>query len=283
MIDLSCHASWLSLTFLIVGPEQQFDSEAAALRELVEDLRCALQGSDARCLALEVALRRGRGHGALTDQANESLSNTLSDSSSNTSTSSQVDSPEGQKGAMGASKPQSRGCGEGMCAKGASDKWDPRDLLLRELKLIRSSRDGQVEEAIRFNQRLEEELSWAYQEARRLGGVESRLRKENAEIRLVLIAKFTPECVQIYTEHLRFGWLLIGLLVFRRRAEEAREALRLGLQRVRLIPEQAHKVPTLQSRIAQLESQLQEYRYTHQCVCECVSVLQSNSIAYTLC
>ncbi|XP_062330008.1 EF-hand and coiled-coil domain-containing protein 1 [Osmerus eperlanus] len=218
------------------GPGQQFESEAAALRELVEDLRCALQGSDARCLALEVALRRERGHGALTDQANESLSNALSHSSSNTSTSSQVASPEGQKGAVGASKPQSRGCGvggEGMCAKGASDKWDPRDLLLRELKLIRSSRDGQVEEAIRFNQRLEEELSWAYQEARRLGGVESRLRKENAEIR--------------------------------RRAEEAREALRLGLQRVRLIQEQAHKVPTLQSRIAQLESQLQEYR--SDCTC----------------
>ena len=39
--------------------------EAAALRELVEDLRSALQGSDARCLALEVALRQERARNAL--------------------------------------------------------------------------------------------------------------------------------------------------------------------------------------------------------------------------
>ena len=57
------------------------------------------------------------------------------------------------------------------------------DPILRELRLIRESRDGQLEEAIRFNQRLEEELGWAYQEVRRRADVESSLRKENAAIR----------------------------------------------------------------------------------------------------
>ena len=63
---------------------------------------------------------------------------------------------------------------------------DMRDPLLRELKLICSSRDGQLEEAIKFNERLEEEVRWAYQEVRKVQEVESALRKENAQIRLEL-------------------------------------------------------------------------------------------------
>lgn len=61
---------------------------------------------------------------------------------------------------------------------------DIRDPLLRELKLIRSSRDGQLGEAIKFNERLEEELRWTYHEVHKLQGVESALRKENSQIRL---------------------------------------------------------------------------------------------------
>lgn len=47
----------------------------------------------------------------------------------------------------------------------------------------------------------------------------------------------------------------------RRRAEEAREALNVGLQKVRLIQEQARLVPQLQSKITQLETELLRYRY----------------------
>lgn len=53
------------------------------------------------------------------------------------------------------------------------------------------------------------------------------------------------------------------VLVFdanRRRAEEAREALSLGLERVRLIQEQAQSVPQLQSKITKLETELLLYR-----------------------
>ncbi|MBN3325220.1 EFCC1 protein, partial [Atractosteus spatula] len=50
------------------GPQgaalSQLEIENASLRELVEDMRAALQGSDARCLALEVAARR-QGEGEL--------------------------------------------------------------------------------------------------------------------------------------------------------------------------------------------------------------------------
>ena len=46
------------------------------------------------------------------------------------------------------------------------------------------------------------------------------------------------------------------MIFIRRKAEEAREALSLGLQRVRLIQEQAQCVPQLQSTISRLESEL---------------------------
>ncbi|XP_034023294.1 EF-hand and coiled-coil domain-containing protein 1 [Thalassophryne amazonica] len=197
--------------------------EVAALRELVEDLRSALQGSDARCLALEVALRRQRSHTLPTPS-------TLNSTALNTSTS--ITFIEGKL------KPTTRI--KGLCSGAGGDvvrrvvrRCNIRDPLLRELKLIRSSRDGQLQEAIRFNERLEEELRWAYQQVQKLQGVEAAVRKDNARIR--------------------------------RRAEEARKALSLGLQRVRLIQEQAQSVPQLQYRISQLEAELQQYRSC--CIC----------------
>ncbi|CAN9512114.1 unnamed protein product [Ophioblennius macclurei] len=201
--------------------------EAAALRELVEDLRSALQGSDARCLALEVALRREKTRAPPPSSHQNSVSSPGKSS---------ITLVEGKL------VPTQRLKGDG--ARRTVRRRDIRDPLLRELRLIRSGRDGQLEEAIRFNRRLEEELQWAYQEVRKLQAVESTLRKENAQIR--------------------------------RRAEEAREALSLGLQRVRTIQEQARSVPQLQSRISQLEAELQQYRMETSCSswrssCSCLS------------
>lgn len=149
----------------------------AALRELVEDLRSALQGSDARCLALEVALRRGRSCPF------------PSPSYSNTTVS---NPPTSITFIQGKLVPTHRIKGQlstaaGDSAKRVTRKRDIRDPLLRELKLIRSSHDGQLEEAIRFNKHLEEELQWAYQEVRKLQGLEVTLRKENTQIRLELL------------------------------------------------------------------------------------------------
>ncbi|XP_068567937.1 EF-hand and coiled-coil domain-containing protein 1 [Cebidichthys violaceus] len=199
--------------------EDRESDEVAALRELVEDLRSALQGSDARCLALEVALRR---EGSCTLPPPTSFKT----AASTPTTSITLD--------QGKLVPTRRikGAG-GDAARRAARRRDIRDPLERELKLIRASRDGQLEEAMKFNERLEEELRWAYQEVRKLHGAESALRKENAHIR--------------------------------RRAEEAREALSLGLQRVRTIQEQARSVPQLQARVARLEAELHQYR--SRCTC----------------
>ncbi|XP_049590550.1 EF-hand and coiled-coil domain-containing protein 1 isoform X3 [Syngnathus scovelli] len=204
--------------------DETSSDELAALRELVEDLRSALQGSDARCLALEVALRRERGR---------------SQSAAPVSVSARATSISLIQGKL---VPTRRIKGQlnvagGNAGRRFGRKWDMRDPLLRELQLIRSSRDGQLEEAIKFNQRLEEELRWAYQEVSKLQGVESALRRENIHIR--------------------------------RRAEEAREALSLGLERVRRIQEQAQSVPQLQSKISQLENELQQYRYV-EAGCSCL-------------
>lgn len=140
----------------------------------MEDLRSALQGSDARCLALEVALRRER------SRTLPSSSNFKSTVSSPTSSITLV---QGKLVPTQRIKGQSSGAG-GDAARKVGRRRDIRDPLVRELKLIRSSRDGQLEEAMKFNERLEEELRWAYQEVRKLHGVESALRKENAQIRL---------------------------------------------------------------------------------------------------
>ncbi|KAI1892461.1 hypothetical protein AGOR_G00133600 [Albula goreensis] len=180
------------------GALQQAEMESASLRELVEDLRAALQTSNARCLALEVTLHRERGvwpGGMRREVAGETR---------------EEEHP-----------PLAR-----------SYLRDTRDLL-RELKLIRASRDGQLEEAMKFTQRLETELRAANEESRRLEGAALRLRRENGQMK--------------------------------RKAEEARSALVGGLDRVREIQEQAQLVPTLQARIQELEAD--RLRDRSQCTC----------------
>ncbi|XP_036389882.1 EF-hand and coiled-coil domain-containing protein 1-like [Megalops cyprinoides] len=177
---------------------QQVETENASLRELVEDLRAALQASDARCLALEVTLHRERGA-----------------------------RHRGTARERGGVARGERPITEEQGSRGARD-------LLRELELIRASRDGQLEEAMRFNQRLEEELRAANEERRRLEGVVIRLQMENGKIK--------------------------------RKAEEARSALAGGLERVREIQEQAQLVPSLQAQVQELEAERQRYSRS-QCTC----------------
>lgn len=170
--------------------------ENASLRELVEDLRSALQSSDARCLSLEVALRRECpcAPGKIISRITESQT-----------------------------------CFAGSEIKPRLTKQTRRTKdLLRELELIRASRDGQLEEAIRFSQRLEEELMSAYGEVSRLEETVARLRRESAEIK--------------------------------RKAEEARAALAAGLARVKDIQDRAQQVRPLQEKIQTLEVELKTFR-----------------------
>lgn len=144
----------------------------------MEDLRSALQGSDARCLALEVALRRERGR---TLPPPSRLNSAVSAPTTS------ITFVQGRLVPTQRIKGQSSSSG-GDGVRRVTRRQDIRDPLLRELRLIRSSRDGQLEEAIKFNERLEKELQWAYQEVRKLQGVESSLRKENTQIRLVIFS-----------------------------------------------------------------------------------------------
>ncbi|KAK1799983.1 hypothetical protein P4O66_006125 [Electrophorus voltai] len=174
--------------------QEQVEMENASLRELVEDLRSALQSSDARCMALEVALRRGQPAAT-------------------------------RHGSPGGTGPR------GMPSPGHVSRRRTGDLL-RELELIRASRDGQLEEAMRFNQRLEEELAVAYSEAGRLSMALGSVRRENAEIK--------------------------------RRAEGARGALATGLERVRAVQRLAEQVGPLQEKAQSLEREMQRFRYLQQ-------------------
>ncbi|KAK7904686.1 hypothetical protein WMY93_017293 [Mugilogobius chulae] len=209
------------------GASAEEADETAALRELVEDLRSALQGSDARCLALEVALRKER---------TRSLA-------SPTTLKPRFSTPSSISFIQGKLVPthRIRGGSGGTTAR----RREASNPLLRELKLLRSSRDSQLQEAMKFNERLEEELRWAFEEVRKLHALESALRKENAHIR--------------------------------RRTEEAREALTVGLERVRLIQEQAHSVPQLQATIKHLETELHQHR-SH---CSCRTSSPQDSALHT--
>uniref|UniRef100_A0A8C2BPS3 Si:ch211-112f3.4 n=1 Tax=Cyprinus carpio TaxID=7962 RepID=A0A8C2BPS3_CYPCA len=177
--------------------QEQLELENASLRELVEDLRSALQSSDARCLALEVGLRRR-------DMPSQNTAETQN-CKTNTQQSKHME-------------------------------WDSRRStkdLLRELELIRASRDGQLEEAMRFNQRLEEELMAAYGEISRMQEMLDSVRTENTRIK--------------------------------KRTEEVRESLAAGLQGVRALQEQAQQADLLREQAQSLESQLEKFRA--QCTC----------------
>uniref|UniRef100_A0A673HNA2 EF-hand and coiled-coil domain-containing protein 1-like n=1 Tax=Sinocyclocheilus rhinocerous TaxID=307959 RepID=A0A673HNA2_9TELE len=193
--------------------QDQLELENASLRELVEDLRSALQSSDARCLALEVALCR-------------------------------KDVPS-QHTAGGT--PEKQDC-KTKTQQSKHMEWDSRRStkdLLRELELIRASRDGQLEEAMRFNQRLEEELMASYGEISRMQEMLDSVRTENTQIK--------------------------------KRTEEVRKSLAAGLEGVRTLQDQARQADLLREQVQSLESQLEKFRA--QCTCPELNMNKTEMLA----
>lgn len=171
----------------------KLEQENESLRELVEDMRAALQSSDARSLALQVGLWKSHA-------SHESQSCFLAWSRSAT-------------------------------CRSVRSRASPNNGLqsvLKEIELIRSSRDGQIEEAFRFNQEMGRELS----------------RSQDALLKL-------EECN---------GHLKKEQLQTRKRVEEARQALLDSLEKVKELETSAKQIPLLQRNIVQLESELQYYR-----------------------
>uniref|UniRef100_A0A8C3SYJ6 EF-hand domain-containing protein n=1 Tax=Chelydra serpentina TaxID=8475 RepID=A0A8C3SYJ6_CHESE len=168
----------------------KLEEENGSLRELVEDMRAALQSSDARCLALQVGLWKSH--------ANHKK--------------------------------------DGTCFIGNRRLLTPKhsqptkclQSVLKEVELIRNSRDGQIEEAIRFNQELQKELKSSQEAIVTLEDCNRNLKREQAEMR--------------------------------KKVEEARHAVLNSLGKVKELEAKANKVPHLQIYIHQLESELQYYR-----------------------
>ncbi|KAM4768975.1 EF-hand and coiled-coil domain-containing protein 1-like isoform 2-T2 [Cyanocitta cristata] len=167
----------------------KLEEENGSLRELVEDMRAALQSSDARCLALQVGLRK-----------------------------SHASHKEEGTCFVGSKRPLTQKHSQTKCLQS----------VLKEMELIRSSRDGQIEEAIKFNQELERELKSSQEALVSLEDCNRNLKREQAEMR--------------------------------RKVEEARHAVLNSLGKVKELEEKANEVPHLQMYIQQLESQLQHYR-----------------------
>ncbi|XP_069721790.1 EF-hand and coiled-coil domain-containing protein 1 [Phaenicophaeus curvirostris] len=100
--------------------------------------------------------------------------------------------------------------------------------VLKEIEQVQSSRDGQIEEAIRLNQELERELKSSREALLNLQDCNRNLKKEQAEMR--------------------------------RKVEEARRVVLNSLGKVKELEVKANEVPHLELYIQQLESQLQHYR-----------------------
>ncbi|XP_035193732.1 EF-hand and coiled-coil domain-containing protein 1 isoform X1 [Oxyura jamaicensis] len=167
----------------------KLEEENGSLRELVEDMRAALQSSDARCLALQVGLRKSH--------ANHKEEGTCF---------------------IGSKRQLTQDNSQTKCLQS----------VLKEVELIRSSRDGQIEEAIRFNQELERELKSSQEALVNLEDCNRNLKREQAEMR--------------------------------KKVEEARHAVLNSLGKVKELEVKANEVPHLQIYIQQLESELQHYR-----------------------
>ncbi|KAK2534410.1 Efcc1 [Columba guinea] len=167
----------------------KLEEENGSLRELVEDMRAALQSSDARCLALQVGLRKSH--------ANHKEEGTCF---------------------IGSKRQLVQNSSQSRCLQS----------VLEEVELIRSSRDGQIEEAMRFNQELERELKSSQEALVSLEDCNRNLKREQAEMR--------------------------------RKVEEARHAVLNSLGKVKELEVKANKVPHLQIYIQQLESELRHYR-----------------------
>ncbi|XP_067287196.1 EF-hand and coiled-coil domain-containing protein 1 isoform X2 [Pseudorasbora parva] len=170
----------------------KLEEENASLRELVEDMRAALQSSDARSLALQVGLWKSHSK----------------------------HKPEG-------------GCfiaHQRRTAQKPSISGNLKDIqsFLREVELIRNSRDGQIEEAMFFNRKLEQELRVSRETVLMLEECNRTLKKEQVEMR--------------------------------KRVEEARQAVLSGLKKVKELETKASHVPVLQRHVEQLEMDLLYYR-----------------------
>ncbi|KAM7423305.1 hypothetical protein PAMA_011048 [Pampus argenteus] len=133
----------------------KLEDENASLRELIEDMRAALQSSDARCLALQVGLWKSHSkhkpeEGCFVAHQKQAAQKNMSHSNLKSSTYGNLKSLQN---------------------------------IIHEIELLQSSRDQQVEEAMLCNQRLERELWSSKETVASLEECNRVLKKEQAGMR----------------------------------------------------------------------------------------------------
>ncbi|XP_049894736.1 EF-hand and coiled-coil domain-containing protein 1 isoform X2 [Epinephelus moara] len=133
----------------------KLEDESASLRELIEDLRAALQSSDARCLALQVGLWKSHSK----------------------------HKPEGGCFA-GHQKPEAQKSMSNSNLK-SHIYSDLKNLqkIIHEVELLQSSRDQQVEETLLCNENLEQELWRSKETVAALEDCNQALKREQVGMR----------------------------------------------------------------------------------------------------
>ncbi|XP_019907989.3 EF-hand and coiled-coil domain-containing protein 1 isoform X2 [Esox lucius] len=192
----------------------KLEDENASLRELVEDMRAALQSSDARALALQVGLWKSHSKhkpesGCFISHQKHAVQRTHSSNRS--------------YGPSQHPRPLKASSTTSQCSSLRS-----LQSFLHDIDLIRSSQDGQMEEAMLFHQKLEQELRSSREAMLALEACNCALRAEQGDMR--------------------------------RKVEEARQALVSGLGKVKELEAKASRVPKLQRHVQQLEQELHFYR-----------------------
>ncbi|RLV63705.1 hypothetical protein DV515_00017997, partial [Chloebia gouldiae] len=230
------------------------EEENGSLRELVEEMRAALQSSDARCPALQVSpgrlLHRPPGGGWAGPECfgkDAALGKSVfiipplpgGDRSCSFSLRinfffAELSYREALRSKVGLWKSHASHTEEGSCFTGSKRPLTQKhsqtkclQSVLEEMDLIWCSRNGQIEEAIRLNRELERELKSSQEALLSLEDFNRNLKREQAEMR--------------------------------RKVEEARHAVLNSLGKVKELEARANEVPHLQIYIQQLESQLQHY------------------------
>ncbi|XP_029907775.1 EF-hand and coiled-coil domain-containing protein 1 [Myripristis murdjan] len=133
----------------------KLEDENASLRELIEDMRAALQSSDARCLALQVGLWKSHSRhkpeeGCFIGHQKQAVQKRISNANVKSS---------------------------------AHDNVKSLQSIIHEIELLRGSRDRQVEEAMLCNQRLEQELQSSKEAVAALEDCNRTLKREQVGMR----------------------------------------------------------------------------------------------------
>uniref|UniRef100_A0A8C7HXY5 EF-hand and coiled-coil domain containing 1 n=2 Tax=Oncorhynchus kisutch TaxID=8019 RepID=A0A8C7HXY5_ONCKI len=204
----------------------KLQDENASLRELVEDMRAALQSSDARSLALQVGLLKSHSKhesegGCFITHHKLSVRTTHSSNNCHGNNLSHIKTTH-------SSNPSSQHDTSQYSSLKTSSQYTSLRSLLHEIDPIHSSRNGQVEEAILFNKKLEQELRSSREAVSELEGCNRALQVEQGDMR--------------------------------KKVEDARQALVSGMGKVKELEAKASRVPVLQRHIQQLEQEILYYR-----------------------